>query len=360
MPFPAVFVSGTPYEMGYQHGRAAGDQMRAFADHLVRASGHTRTVVLGAAARFRPACERFCPQLMPELEGLAAGAGISLEEALLLQVRGEVAPLLAEAACTTFAVEGRHTPDGGILIGQTSDMEAELEQFFLVLHLAPEDGPEILMWTFAGQLGYHGLNQHGVAHFANSVWGGPEAAALPELGLESPPFGLPHYPIKRRLYECRTRAEVEAMWRALPVVSSGNYMIATGDPGIVDLEVTPAGFAALEPGEGFLAHANHFLADSFRTPATDAASLPDSPHRQARMTELLRERLGDLSVETLKPVLSDHHGHPCSICRHEETGPRKMVTVAGLIAEPQAGRLHAARGNPCRGDWTTYSLGKTD
>lgn len=357
MPFPLVSVSGDPYEMGYQHGRAAGDQMRGFAAHLVRSSGQSRQTVLNAAACFRPAFERFCPRLMPELEGLAAGADLPFEEALLLQVRGEVVPLLGDTGCTTFAVEARHTTTGGILIGQTSDMEAELEEFFLVLRLTPDDGPQILMWTFAGQLGYHGLNSLGVSHFANSVWGGPEPSARPELDLQAPPYGLPHYPIKRRLYECRTRAEVEALWNTLPVVSCGNYMVATGDPGIVDLEVTPAGFAALEPEGGYLAHANHFLSSAFRTSDTDAASLPDSPRRQERMTELIREHLGRVSVETLKSALSDHAGHPSSICRHEKAGPRPMVTAAGLIAEPQSGKLHVCRGNPCRGDWSTYTLG---
>jgi isopenicillin-N N-acyltransferase like protein len=349
MPFPYVEVSGSPYRMGCQHGRRAGAQVAAFVDYLVRASGREREEVLRAAARFRPLFERHCPVLLEEVRGLADGAGLRFEEALLPQIRGEIARVPAETACTTFAVAGRHTPDGGRLIGQTSDMHPETDPYFLVLHLAPDGGPRLLIWTFAGQLGYHGVSEHGTAHFANSLSGGPVASGVPG--------GLPHYPVKRRLFECRTRAEVLRMWEELPVCSSGNYMLAAGDGALFDLEVTPTGTALLEDaGEGFLAHANHFLSPAFRTPETDAASLPDSFARQERMTALLRERSGALCVDAMKEILSDHHGTPHSVCRHAVEGDPPMTTVAGLIAEPGGGRLHVSRGAPCRGDWAVYSL----
>ena len=118
--------------------------------------------------------------LLEEVRGLAEGAGLRLEEALLPQIRGEIARLPAEGGCTTFAVAGRHTEDGGRLIGQTSDMHPEVWPYFLVLHLIPDEGPRLLMWTFAGQLGYHGVSEYGVAHFANSLSGGPEARDLRE------------------------------------------------------------------------------------------------------------------------------------------------------------------------------------
>jgi isopenicillin-N N-acyltransferase-like protein len=348
MPFPYIEVAGAPYEMGYQHGELAREQVQAFAAHLVHTSGAPPERVLAATRQFLPLFQSHCPVLLEEIRGLAEGARISFEEALLLQIRGEIGGVLPTEGCTTFAVAGQHTTSGGILIGQNSDMTPDLEQFFLVARLAPQDGPRILMWTFAGQLGYHGLNEYGVAHFANNLSGGPPPT--------SRPGGLPHYPVKRRLYECRTQEEVLAHWRELPVCSSGNYMLASGDPAIFDVEATPAGSAVLEAPDGYLAHANHFLSPEFRSPETDAQSLPDSFVRQERMTVLLREKQGAHDVETLKAILADHQHAPQSICRHEAIGVGRMSTVAGLIAEPAAGRLHVSRGQPCRGDWSTYQL----
>ena len=163
--------------------------------------------------------------------------------------------------------------------------------------------------------------------------------------------------MKRRLYEYRTRAEILRMWRELPVCSSGNYMLSAADGDLFDLEVTPTGTALLENRDtGFLAHANHFVSPQFRTAATDAAALPDSLSRQERMTALLQERPRPFSVAAIKEILSDHQGTPCGICRHQEGGEAPMVTVAGLIAEPEAGRLHVSCGAPCRGDWAAYSV----
>jgi len=346
MPFPLIEAGGTPYELGLLHGEQARERIRAFVEHLVRTAARPRTEVLAATHRFLPLFERYCPALLEEVRGLAAGAALSFEEALLPQIRGEIAGVLGDGSCTTFAIEGHRTETGGILIGQTSDMEPEMEQYFVVLRLRPAVGPRIVMWTFAGQLGYHGLNEYGVAHFANSLAGGP----MPE----SRPGGLPHYPVKRRLYECRTRSEVLELWAALPICSSGNYMLATGDPAIFDVEATPAGVAVLEPVDGVLAHANHFLAPGFRTEATDTQSLPDSFARQARMEDLLRTMDTLASVKSMRLALADHQGYPAGICRHEASGAGRMATVAALIAEPAAGRLHVARGRPCAGDWTIY------
>ncbi len=368
MPFPVVQVGGTPYEMGLQHGRQAREQVRAFVEHVIRAARPSvecpadthRERVLGGAAQFLPWFEAHAPVLLDEVRGLAEGAGLSFAEALLPQIRGEIAPLVRNEGCTTFAVAAEQTTTGGRLIGQTSDMERAMEDYFLVLHVLPSQGPRLLMWTFAGQLGYHGVSEWGVAHFANSVSGGP---ASPR-GI---PGGVPHYPLKRRLYECRTQADVLALFHQIPVCSSGNYMLSagggcTGDaasvPAIFDVEATPAGPALLEDsaGEGFLVHTNHFLSPCFRTAETDRAALPDSFPRLDRMTSLLQEARGKIGVDRMRTFLADHANHPCSICRHEGDGEGRMVTVGGLIAEPDAGRLHVSRGNPCRGDWSTYSV----
>jgi hypothetical protein len=347
MTLPYITVSGTPYQMGLQHGQQAAAQVRAFVEHLIQGAAprHSREEVLAAAGRFLPLFEEHCPSLVEEIHGLAEGAGISFREALLIQIRGEVHGALREA-CTTFAVGPGGTRDGGILIGQTSDMTRDQMSHFLVLRLIPEDGPRTLMWTFAGHLGYHGLNEYGVAHFANSLSGGPAWR-----------LAMPHYPVKRRLFECRTQAEVQAMWDRIPVCSSGNYMCAAGDPAIFNLEVTPQGYGRIaDAGQGFLVHTNHFLTAGYRTDETDHLSPPDSFPRLDRMTSLIQDRLGDVTLADVQGFLADHANAPHAICRHQETDEGGHQTVAALVAEPRAGRLHVCPGNACTGEWTTYCL----
>src|SRR5262249_22258359 len=200
----------------------------------------------------------------------------------------------------------------------------------------PEGRPALLMWTFGGMIGYHGLNTAGVAHFANSLGGGPAWR-----------FGLPHYPVKRLMLEQRTVGGVIDLLQQVPVCSSGNYVLCDGAGRIADVELTPEGFALLEDeGEGFIAHSNHFVCGRYSSPATDAASLPDSFPRLNRMRELLASRFGQLTVEDLKQFLADHEGQPTSICRHPHDGPdhasvsARRRPTASLIADPAAAPLH--------------------
>src|SRR5436305_10485395 len=97
----------------------------------------------------------------------------------------------------------------------------------LVQGLEPGGKPGILMWTFGGMLGYHGLNAHGVAHFANSLGGGP---AWRE--------GLPHYPVKRLMLEQRDVPAVLDVLARVPVCSSGNYVLCDGGGAVADVELT--------------------------------------------------------------------------------------------------------------------------
>jgi isopenicillin-N N-acyltransferase-like protein len=347
--YPLFEARGTPRELGRQHGEQCRDRLSAFVEYLRHSLKLSRGQLHARALRFLPLFECYCPHLVEEIHGLAEGAAVPLAEALAVQVRGEMGQLTDEG-CTTFVIAA--TADRRVLIGQNSDVEPELEAFAYVLRLQPSDRPAVLMWTFGGQLGYHGLNAAGVAHFANALGGGPAWR-----------FGLPHYPVKRLMLERRTLADVLDLLQRVPVCSSGNYVVCDGAGRIADVELTPDGPTVLEDGgAGFLVHTNHFVCAPHAGPAADAASVPDSFPRLRRMRELVADGLGRLTVEDLKRILADHDGQPTSICRHPHAGPdhpsvsARGRTVASLIAEPAAGRLHVSRGNPCRVPYTVYAL----
>jgi isopenicillin-N N-acyltransferase-like protein len=350
--YPLYSACGAPRTLGRLHGEQARAQIRAFIENLGDTLKLPRGQLRERALRFLPLFERHCPQLVDEVHGLAAGAAIPLAEALAVQIRGELGHVPA-GGCTTFVIAGRGTASGQVLIGQNSDVEPELQDFAYVLRLQPEAKPAVLMWTFGGMLGYHGLNAAGVAHFANSLGGGPAWR-----------MALPHYPVKRRMLEQRSLDDVLGLLGQMPVCSNGNYVLCDGAGHIADVELTTEGFAIHEdPPDGFIAHSNHFVCAPHASPAADAASVPDSFPRLARMRSLIAGRFGGITIEDLKRFLADHDGQPTSICRHPHAGPdhasvsARSRTAASLIAEPAAGRLHVARGNPCRNGYVTYQLG---
>ncbi|MDP6506989.1 MAG: C45 family autoproteolytic acyltransferase/hydrolase, partial [Planctomycetota bacterium] len=248
--YPFIEVGGSHFEMGVQHGQACPDRVNRFVEIILdgaTSEERTRDQILLRTRLAVPLMEEHCPGLLEETRGLAEGARISFEEAVLLQLRGEVGNYPDE--CTTFAVPGTGTATGEMFIGQNSDMGPAQEEVGIVLRCVPDRGPRILMWTFAGHLGYHGMNSEGVAHFANALGGGPAWK-----------FGLSHYPLKRMILEQRTVDEVLQLIDGYPVCSSGNYMLCGGCGNYCCAEVTPEGYGIAGPGEaGFLAHSNHFL-----------------------------------------------------------------------------------------------------
>ena len=72
-----------------------------------------------------------------------------------------------------------------------------------------------------------------------------------------------------------------------------------------------------------------------------------------RMRDLVKEHWGDITVDTMKAILSDHDGDPAAICRH---GAVDMFSISGYIAEPAKGLLHVRRGLGCTGTWTAYAV----
>jgi len=348
--YPRFHATGSPRELGRLHGEQAAPQVRGYLDYLQCSLGLSRDQMRLRALRFETLFERHCPHLIDEIRGLAEGAGIEYADALALQLRGELGGL-SDGACTTFAVGPQGTADGSILIGQTSDTPAELEQFAYVLNLRPDDRPQLLMWTFGGMLGYHGINDHGVAHFANALGGGPPWK-----------FALSHYPVKRLFLESRDLEGALKICRDVPVCSSGNYMLCDQKK-ILDVELTNEGpFIHDDQNAPFLAHSNHFLCAPHACRENFEQSLPDSFPRLDRMRELISEKLGRLTVADMQQILSDHAGHPVGICRHPHTGagdailPASGKTIAAIVAEPSRGRLHIARGNPCERPFVTYSM----
>lgn len=348
--YPLIEVQGGARELGRQHGEQAAGQIRGYLEFLTESLRLTRQQLQQRALRFQSLFEVHCPDILTEIIGLAEGAGLTLADALAAQLRGELAQV-HDGACTTFAIGPTGTATNTTFVGQTSDNPPELEQFGYVLKLRPTGKPAVLMWTFGGMLGYHGLNEHGVSHFANALGGGPGWR-----------FALSHYPLKRLILEQRSLGDVLPLMRKFPVCSNGNYMLADCRGEILDVELTSDGPFVLGRDQQFLVHSNHFLCGEHACEANWKLSLPDSFPRQDRMRSLIEAKLGSICLKDVQEFLSDHNGHPVSICRHSHDGPNGPMlassgkTVAALIAEPERRRLHVAFGNPCVNPFVTFSL----
>lgn len=338
--FPLIEVSGSSYEMGYQHGAQAADLVRSYLLWIEKLTRKPRDLLCRNAVGFLPLMEALSPAFVEEVRGLADGAGISFEEAILCQARAEAAQV-HEGGCTAFALTGSATADHRPLAGQNQDLEPEYADIAILLRVKPVDGrPGALMFTFAGQLGYAGMNQYGVAHFANALYDFRWR------------LGLPHYPLKRLMLEQRTvGACLDLLLRHRPC-SAANVVLCDGQGRIADIEVRPEGIVPFQDDHpDGLVHTNHYITPQFAGYETN--SLPDSCPRLVRIRALVQEAWGTITVETMKAILADHEGDPGGICRHGEKG---MHSISGYIADPAKGLLHVRRGHGCLGTWQAYEV----
>jgi len=326
--------------MGYQHGAQAAALVQRYLLWIERLTGKSRDVLCRNAMNFWPLCEALSPAFAEEIKGLAAGAEISLEEAVLCQARAEAAQM-PDGACTAFALTRTATADGQTLAGQNQDLEAEYADVAILLRVKPGDGrPQAMMFTFAGQLGYSGMNEYGLAHFANALY---DFTWKP---------GLPHYPLKRLMLEQRTIQDCVGLLARHRTCSAANVMLCDGSGNIGAVEVRPEGIAPFQDKHpDACLHANHYLTVEFA--GHETGFLPDSCPRLDRMQALVQQHWGAITVDTIKEMLADHENDPGGICRH---GAVEMHSISGYIAEPEKRLFHVRRGHGCLGSWTAYEV----
>ena len=195
--------------------------------------------------------------------------------------------------CTAYAIVKTARRD---LAGQNSDMTSEIPPLAYVLHLQPNGKPEVLMWTFGGMMGYHGMNSAGVAHFANALGGGPRGQ-----------FAMPHYPVKRMMLECRTSGEVVELLQKVPLASNGNYVICDGS-GILDVEATTAGPGVLTRQRRLPRPHQSFLCPRYAQERKFRPELEGLVPADRANQSLLAGRKGSVSVDDIKGFLRDHSG----------------------------------------------------
>jgi isopenicillin-N N-acyltransferase-like protein len=357
--FPFYRFVGTHREIGEQYGAACAEPIRRHLEkalaRLEQKSGVSRERALIKAMNYRPWVQRYAQFFDEEIQGVASGAGISLAEAYLLQLRAELATPLAGTPpdnadtneCTTFAVQPAATADGVGLVGQNADLPAFYGEISVVAEIVPDDMPAVLMVLPAGQVSYIGINDRGLGCFANFVT------------CDGWRMGLPRYFLSRLALTQENVEGAVAKVRSVQRASSRNLIMLDAEGNAADLETTPTRDARLDPCDGLLAHSNHYVADALRDEERSPASaVANSRVRLARMQELLAEHRGRLDAETMQTILRDRACHPDNLCRMPGDQESDTITFASVVAEPARGQMWVAVGPPneheyVRHGWTS-------
>ncbi|HUC56850.1 MAG TPA: C45 family peptidase [Streptosporangiaceae bacterium] len=345
MTVPFVRASGTPFEVGYQHGAALAAGLRAFlADDLARIGKLAPASAPVTLAQLEPLLGEYsaaiaaaAPSLGEEIAGLAEGAGISPAEAVLLQARRELigyqkVPVPACGDCTTYASLSAG-PGGGPVLAQTVDLNGNLDDQLAVLDVGLSGSPRrSLVLSFGGLLGYLGLNSDGLAIGLNLVLGGDWLPGVP-----------PYLAIRYLLDSAGNVKDALAILAGLPLASSRSLTLC--DPATVAcVEVLGGELRVVGSGPATV-HTNHFLDQDF--------SAADELNVFARNSSVrrLRAGAGGLAGFAAQPARRDVNSHFAllsvpPICVADTGDLRRERTVAAVVMLPDRGELHVRPGNP--------------
>jgi hypothetical protein len=349
--WPVVEVEGEPYQLGYAHGRRCADLIARFARiGMPRYLGTPTVEILDELrdplAAYAASIQEAAPHLFEEIRGIADGAGLAFEEALLLQLRPELGYVRRKRSqgCTSIGVRAERSATSAALVAQNVDMPIELGEYGIVLHLRPRSGPPILCWTLAGVVGQTGINAWGLGRCGNVVM--------------SPGWrvGVPTAVLFRLALEQRTVGDVADLCARLPRAKSNNFLLCDRDDRVECLELTVEDQRALEAGpDGVVVHANHYRHPDL-VPHDVGPYGEGSRLREKRIGELAGGKVGRIGEDDLRAWLSDHANAPHSICGHGAPG---LQTLASCVLNPAEGRLWISRGNPCVAGHRCYTLAST-
>lgn len=320
-------------------GRSRGDQLRdtlaaAYREYaeLFRAAGVDEATEQRAAAATLDALAGWRPELIAELEAIAAASGVTLEQVVALNARTEVLAASAKPSneCSTIAalVGGRQR---GV---QTWDWHIELDPFW---HTQEVDGPgyRFVGVTEQGIIGKIGVNEAGLALHFNIL--GHELDG---------PGGIPmHMLANVVLTECATVTEAIELVRAAPITSSSSFTLID-ETRAVSLEITPVGVFEIAQQAGVVVRTNHFQ-DAGPLERQKPVYEPDSSERLA----LVRERLdAGLPADdaALVALLESGPGQAPLTCVPDMTQPlgERWATLCTALSDPGARTLRVLDGTP--------------
>ena len=340
---PVLKASGTPWDMGHAIGSQTSRSLRAVVERFdQRMAG--RLGDGGLTAKVEPyieCTEKVAPATLDEIRGMAEGAGVEFPSLFGLNAAQE---LTHGQGCSSLAVNGDATGDGSVILAHNEDNSPFYADHCYVVEGSPDEEPAFLAFAYAGLVLHQGFNERGIGSVGNALYSNDLKIGVPKLVA----------------YREIMRSEFleDAIRRCIrPERANGNnHVIASLDGEIYDVEASASKHRLLYAEDGVMAHTNHFTAPELQH-LDSWADLLNSRIRLNRMRRLLNRDRGNITIDSIRKLLSDHANHPRSICKHVKPAVNEEVaTVGSVIIDLTNSTLQATSGNPCEGNYRNVKM----
>ncbi len=318
---PVVYLTGTPFEMGYANGVLTQKFIHRQEDtvvelyHRVAPYRWTRFLLeFVLVYKNRHLADHVSPEQQLEVLGVSRGCPDAHPELgpyyfriLNYHAAQDISYMLMNSplirrGCTAFGAWGASTRDGHLLTGRNFDWEAApvFDEDRLVVLCEPADGIPFVSLAWAGMVGcVSGLNRAGVSITVNGAPSGlPEDAATPTCLVA-----------RDVLEHAHNLEEAVALIRRSHVFVSALFLVGSrADGRFLVVEKTPEQMAVREATNSTrLVCANHYLTPGLEDSPLNREFLArdTSQPRYDRMDELLSRAAGSLGPVEAVAILRD-------------------------------------------------------
>ena len=297
------------------------------------------------AERYVPLIEKWAPEVLEEMRGMAEGAGIGFNQILALTTAYEKSFGRDQVSdkCTAFLASPLSTREHTTIVGQTND-ECYMEWVYhldVVVHHVDEKN-ECLIYTHPGIPAYMGINNSGLCvmwtYIDNGIVGN----------------GVPTNVIIRHLLEYRNVNEAIAYLQEVPHDIPNQISVSDKAGNIACVECFP-NKVYVKRDEKYLVHSNHNV---FATNEKECTCSKTTWDRYEVMERMVKDKIGMIDVETAKVFFQSHERFPNCICSHPYPEKPWNKTLATMIFDLGKGEMHIAFGNACEEVFHTYRFEK--
>jgi len=287
-PPKLTVIAGSPRERGTQYGTQFRDEIQAFLDNELYKPFVAKPAPKDQLLRYAGACAKsirdYSPTIHDELEGIAQGAAIRLEEVVLINLHEELGHRRALPAiehCTAVAVGPPDTSDGHTYVGQTWDWMPSVAGLSSVLHWKRMEGPSILAYGYPGMWVGAGMNSAGLALCWTSAGHGKESSG--------PRVGIPSYALLNHLLYQESLDDVVREVRRATCAGWFTFVLGDDQGNLLNIEGSPENLA-IEKHRGRLARVAY---GSRQMTGTAAGQTPKLHPRCEKMYSLLASKKSD-------------------------------------------------------------------
>jgi hypothetical protein len=343
-PFPYVDGAGTPEEVGYAVGQATAPQIRTVLERLRESFVELKQFALAdRAQRLDPwlaAVERYHPEVLAEIRGMARGAGLPFEDLFIWNLQPELRALRElgnDAGCSTLQVNH----GSRVLLVHNEDGAAAYREQMILLRLRPAGKPAVTCLAYPGLI----PGQVPAATSAGLVFSTNFISTV-----EVRP-GVPRYVLGRAALACGNLAEVVSLTtEADRAYAFTLHAGSIRERRLLCLELGPRIHRQQET-RGLLVHTNHFILPGTRElPQRSGDRTGSSGSRLAILQGAVAHLSSPDALDEGRALqfLSSHEAvqQPYSPCRHP-TPETHSQTLATAVFDVTTGSFALYEGNPC-------------